>query len=161
MKKNMIRAAALLAFAAFFAWTPAPAKAADFEELTFSQLETLVKVNKGKIVMINFFATWCPPCREEVPSLIRIREHYGKDRLLLIGASMDEDNDALKKYMAKAKINYPVKKAARDLVQAAGVGGIPHMLVFDGKGEVIGNAAGLVPEKDLRDFIDSHMESES
>jgi len=160
MKKCMVCAVVFLMFATVFAWMPAPAKAADFEELTFDQMETLVKVNPGKIVMINFFATWCPPCREEIPSLIRIRESYGKDKLLLIGASVDEDDGALKEYVAKAKINYPVKKAARDLVQIVGISSIPHMLVFDGKGEVVGNAPGLVPEKVLRDFIDLHMESE-
>lgn len=160
MKKCITRAALLLGFAAFLAGTSVPAVAASFEELTFDQVETLVKANKGKIVMINFFATWCPPCREEIPSLIRIRESYGKDKLLLLGASVDEDNAALEKYVAKAKINYPVKKASPDLTQAVGVSGIPHMLVFDGKGEVVGNASGLVPEKILREFINSHMESE-
>jgi thiol-disulfide isomerase/thioredoxin len=119
----------------------------------------LVKASKGKIVMINFFATWCPPCREEIPGLIRIRGDIGEDRLVLIGISVDEDDEALRAYAAKTQFNYPVKKAGQDLVRAVGVSGIPHMLVFNGQGEVVGNAAGLVPEKDLREFLQSHMES--
>lgn len=147
------------ALALFVALTGAPvsAGAAEFDSLTFADLEKLVRDNRGKVVMINFFATWCPPCREEVPSLIRIRKDYSEDSLVLIGASVDEDVAALEKYVASAKINYPVKRAANDLVQAVGVSGIPHMLVFDRTGEVVGNAAGLVPEEVLREFIDSHL----
>lgn len=160
MKKNMSRAA--LALALFIALTgvPLPVGAADFEPFTFDQVEELVRQSRGKVVMINFFATWCPPCREEVPSLIRIRKDYGEDKLVLIGASVDEDDKELRKYVDKMKFNYPIRKAGQDLVQAAGVTGIPHMLVFDRKGEVVGNAAGLIPEKDLREFIDSHLRDE-
>ena len=60
----------------------------------------------------------------------------------------------MRRYMEKTRFNYPVKKSGRDLAQAAGVSGIPHLLIFDGKGEVVANQAGYVPEKDLREFID-------
>ena len=158
MKRYGIYAIVLLALLFLLAGSPVPAVAASFEKFSFSGMEELVKASKGKVVMINFFATWCPPCREEIPSLIRIRKDFGEDKLVIIGASLDEDMAALEKYAAKTGFNYPVKLAGRDLVHAAGVSGIPHMLIFNGKGEVVGNAAGLVPEKDLRDFLQSHME---
>ncbi len=155
MKQYLKRGSLIVALFVVLAGT---APAAGFELFGRSQLEEVLKANKGKVVMINFFATWCPPCREEIPSLIRIRKDIGDDKLVLIGASVDEDDSALRAYTAKTRFNYPVKKAGIDLVRAAGVSGIPHMLVFDGKGEVVGNASGLVPEKDLRDFLQSHME---
>ncbi|MCC8194365.1 MAG: TlpA family protein disulfide reductase [Deltaproteobacteria bacterium] len=158
MKRYGTRVALVFVLLALFAWWPSAAGAASFETFTFDRLEELVKASKGKIVMVNFFATWCPPCREEIPSLIRIREEYGEDKLILIGASVDQDEDELRKYVAKTRFNYPVKKASDDLTRAAGVSGIPHMLVFDGNGEGIGNAAGLIPEADLREFLRSHME---
>lgn len=159
MKLYLKRGSLVLALLALLAGAPGSAGAAGFETFGYKQMEDLVKANKGKIVMINFFATWCPPCREEIPSLIRIRKDIGADKLVLIGASVDEDDEALRAYAAKTKFNYPVKKAGDDLVQAVGVSGIPHMLVFNGKGEVVGNAAGLVEEGDLREFLQSHMES--
>ncbi len=158
MKKCPQRAALLLAFL-ILAGMASPAFAAGFETLGLKQVEKMVAANKGKVVMFNFFATWCPPCREEIPSLIRIRKDIGADKLVLVGLSVDEDDEALRAYVAKTGFNYPVKKAGVDLTQAAGVSGIPHMLVFDPKGEVVGNAAGLIPEKDLRDFLTLHMES--
>lgn len=158
MQYRIVRAVTFLVCLVVLCMAPAPSGAADFEPLTLGQVEDLVEANKGKIIMINFWATWCPPCREEIPGLINIRKSYGEDKLLLIGVSVDEDNKALRQFVAKSKINYPVRKAAQDLVQAAGVSGIPHMLVFDRRGEVIGNAAGLISEQDLRTFIDSHLE---
>lgn len=160
MKRHLKRASLLVAFFAILAGASAPAFAAGFETFGLKQMEEMLKANKGKVVMFNFFATWCPPCREEIPSLIRIRKDIGEDTFILVGLSVDEDEDALRAYAAKMRINYPVKKAGADLVHAAGVSGIPHMLVFDGKGEVVGNAAGLVPENDLREFLQLHMESQ-
>lgn len=136
---------------------PSLAGAGEFEPLSLAQLEKLVEEGKGKVVMINFFATWCPPCREEIPSLISIRKDFGEDKLILIGASVDEDKKELRKYVSKTGFNYPVRLAGDDLVQVAGVSGIPHMLVFDGKGEVVANAPGLVSEEDLRNFLQKHM----
>ena len=157
MKIHLQRAVFAVFCLALLAGSPAFAGAAEFESLSFEKLEKLVADNKGKIVMINFFATWCPPCKEEIPSLISIRKDIGEDRLILIGASVDEDKDELRKFVAKSRLNYPVQLAGEDLVQAAGVSGIPHMLVFDGDGDVIANAPGLVSEEDLRGFLKKHM----
>ncbi len=163
MRKNMlykkISFALILAFLLLTGGLPASAADKGVATLNYDQVQELLKENKGKIVMINFFATWCPPCVKEIPSLIKIRKSYGEDKLLLIGASVDEDAGALRAFMAKTKFNYPIRKAAPDLVYAASVEGIPHMLVFDGKGEVILNAAGLVPEEALREFINTHLET--
>ena len=158
MKRHGMGITIVFALLVLLAGGSSSAGAASFETLSLTNIEELVKVSKGKIVMVNFFATWCPPCREEIPSLIRIRKDFGEDRLVLIGASLDENAGALKAYAAKTEFNYPVKMAGKDLVQAAGITGIPHMLIFDGKGEVVVNAPGLVAEKDLRDFLQSHME---
>lgn len=135
------------------------AGADELETLTYPGLQKILAENKGKVVMVNFFASWCPPCREEIPGLINIRKNFDKDKLLLIGASVDEDAKALKTFMEKTKFTYPIKKAGQDLVQAAGVRGIPHLLVFDPKGEVAANEGGFVPEETLRKFLQEIMES--
>lgn len=142
----------------FAARAPSRAAASGFETLTFQGVQTILAESRGKVVVINFFATWCPPCREEVPGLVNIRKTFGEDKLLLIGASLDEDEKALAGFVKKTKINYPVKKAGQDLAAAAGVRGIPHMLIFDPKGEVAANEAGLVPENALRNFLQGIME---
>ncbi|MDR3074232.1 MAG: TlpA family protein disulfide reductase [Deltaproteobacteria bacterium] len=154
MKKMLIRLC--MASACLLACYGA-AFAAEVETLTYGGLQTLLAENKGKVVAVNFFASWCPPCRLEAPGLINIRKSYGADKLVLIGASLDEDDEALRKYMDEAKFNYPIKKSGEDLSRAAGVRGIPHMLIFDAGGELAANQSGYIPEQDLRAFLEEKM----
>ena len=128
------------------------------ETLGLEDALKMVTDNKGKVVLINFFASWCPPCREEIPGLKRIRDSYGLDKLILIGASVGEDADTLRKFMDKMQFNYPVMMSGMDLTQAAQVSGIPHLLIFDAKGEVALNQGGYIPEKQLREFLQQHMQ---
>ncbi|CAK7010197.1 MAG: Thiol-disulfide oxidoreductase ResA [Desulfovibrio sp.] len=158
MKRNILKVCAALGLVLTLC-VSAPAAAPEFEVLTYPGLQTLVAENKGKVVVVNFFATWCPPCREEIPGLINIRKHFGANKLLLIGASIDEDDNALRAYMKKTKFNYPVMKGGDDLVRAAQVRGIPHLLVFDAQGGVAANEGGYVPEETLRTFLQSLMEA--
>src|SRR5262249_41376390 len=63
---------------------------------------------QGKAVLLNFWATWCPPCREEIPDLIELQAKY-RDRLQIVGLSVDEGTpDAVKSFVQKARMNYPV-----------------------------------------------------
>ncbi len=156
MKRVTIAAALaiflLISFCAVSEAAAAPASGAP-APLSYAEVKTLVEANKGKVVLINFFATWCPPCREEIPGLMNIRKSIGEDKLVIIGASVDEDAKALADFMQKTKFNYPIRMAGSDLVRAAGVSSIPHLLIYNGKGEAVANEAGMVSEKDLRAFL--------
>ena len=70
-------------------------------------LETLLQKNKGKVVLLNFFATWCPPCRMEIPELVRVRDAYPADQLLLVGLSVDDDSAPVVPFIKKAGVNIP------------------------------------------------------
>lgn len=160
MKHATIRTALALALALVFCGASVGAEKTrqPLETLSFPALQTMLAANKGKVVVINFFATWCPPCREEIPGLIRIRKAFAEDKLLLIGASLDEDEDALHAYMDEVQFNYPIMKGGYDLAQAAGVSAIPHQLVFDAQGEVVANQPGYVSEEDLKAFLQPLLE---
>ncbi|HEX5110882.1 MAG TPA: TlpA disulfide reductase family protein [Vicinamibacterales bacterium] len=62
---------------------------------------------KGKVIVLNFWATWCPPCELEIPDLVQIQKAYPDD-VVIVGVSVDDTADMLKAYAAKKKINYPV-----------------------------------------------------
>lgn len=66
---------------------------------------------KGKVVLLNFWATWCVPCRAEIPELVDLQSAYGNDGLQVIGVSVDDPADKIRPFVDKYKINYPVLQA--------------------------------------------------
>jgi thiol-disulfide isomerase/thioredoxin len=70
---------------------------------------------RGKIVLVNFWATWCPPCRPEIPDLIALQEKY-RDHLVIVGIAEDEGSvDGVKRFVAEHKINYPIVMSTPEL----------------------------------------------
>ena len=68
---------------------------------------TTLKPTPGKLLMINAWATWCPPCRQEMPSLQRLANRLGSDRLELVGLSVDMDEHVVREYLIENKIHFP------------------------------------------------------
>jgi thiol-disulfide isomerase/thioredoxin len=103
---------------------------------------------KGKVVFINFWATWCPPCRAEIPVLIDLANRY-KDRLQIVGVSVDEeDPQDVKKFAEHFGINYPVVMASPEIVaEYGGVPALPTLFVINTDGKVVQKHEGLyLPE---------------
>jgi cytochrome c biogenesis protein CcmG, thiol:disulfide interchange protein DsbE len=90
---------------------------------------------KGKVVLIDFWATWCPPCREAIKELNKFQEQF-KDDLVVIGVS-DEDADKVKDFMTSTKIDYSVAvDGEKKMNKAIHVSGIPHVLIISTDGIV-------------------------
>jgi len=114
---------------------------------------------KGKIVLISFFATWCPPCKAEIPHLNNLQEKY-KNKLSIIGILLEEnkDNDEMKKFINYYAINYTISNSLGNQKLATAVGGvsnIPYMIMYGKDGHYITNYLGAVPEE----MVDSDIES--
>ena len=99
---------------------------------------------KGKVVFINFWATWCPPCRAEIPILIDLENRY-KDRLQIVGVSVDDGDPAdVKQFAKEAGINYPIVMADRAIVKEyGGVPALPTLFVVNPEGNVVQKHEGL------------------
>jgi thiol-disulfide isomerase/thioredoxin len=99
---------------------------------------------RGKIVLLNFWATWCGPCRAEIPDLIALQQKY-KDQLQIIGLTVDEDDAAaIKQAVAEAHINYPVAMASPEIrLQYGGIAALPTSFVLDVQGRVVQKHEGL------------------
>jgi len=95
-------------------------------------------------VLVNFWATWCGPCRAEIPDLVELQKKY-KDRLQILGLVVDdEDLDAIKKFAARFGINYPVALATNDIrIQYGGIPALPTSFVLDSEGRVVQKHEGL------------------
>jgi thiol-disulfide isomerase/thioredoxin len=100
----------------------------------------------GKVVLVNFWATWCPPCRVEIPELIALKNEY-KDRLEIVGISEDDDPPVeVLKFTRMKGMTYPVVMATSELIQAyGGVPALPTSFLIDTQGRVVQKHSGLYP----------------
>ena len=100
---------------------------------------------KGKVTIVNFWATWCGPCRAEIPDLIKLQDRY-PDQLLVIGVSTDEGGVAIvEDFATEYGINYPVVMATPEIRRAfPGVRALPTSFVVDPDGRVVQTHVGLI-----------------
>lgn len=117
-------------------------------------LNALLQKNKGKVVMLNFFATWCPPCRVEIPELVKVRSAYPEAELLLVGLSVDEDAAPVVPFIKKAGVNYPVYMAARDVTDAYSVTSVPHNVFFAKDGHMVISEPGMADANVIGQVMD-------
>jgi len=112
---------------------PAP----NFKVVTTSGQTVTLDNYRGYVLVIDFFATWCPPCKESIPHLVEMNRKYGKQGLQILGQSMDEDGEReVKSFIDDHRINYPVALAPEKVQIDYGISSVPVMLVIDKKGKV-------------------------
>jgi len=119
---------------------------------------------RGKVVLVNFWATWCAPCRAEIPDLIALQEKY-EGRLVIVGLSSDTGPpETVKRFVRNAKMNYPVAIAPPEVeAQFGGVFGLPTSFVIDTQGRIVQKHIGLrnpaLYEMEVRALLDLPVEA--
>jgi thiol-disulfide isomerase/thioredoxin len=100
--------------------------------------------SRGKVILLNFWATWCGPCRAEIPDLVELQNKY-KDRLQILGLVVDDDDsDAIKEFTEKFSINYPVAIATNEIrLEYGGIAALPTSFVLDAEGRIVQKHEGL------------------
>jgi thiol-disulfide isomerase/thioredoxin len=122
-----------------------PAAAPTFIARDLDGREVSTASLRGKVVLINFWATWCPPCRAEIPDLVALQEKY-KDRLQIIGISEDEVSPAVvKRFAVEHKMNYPTVMTSPELERMfPGVSALPTSFIVDRQSRVVQKHVGML-----------------
>ena len=134
--------------------TKATQKSAPIETLSVQGLQKLVRAGKGRPVVVNFFATWCPPCKAEIPMLVEMTNKY-KGKVNFVGLTVDNDATVAKvlPYVAQMKINYPVYRAGSDVVQAFSIRSIPFNVGYGKNGKVAWAFSGFLDEAAFEEMV--------
>ena len=109
---------------------------------------------RGKVVLLDFWATWCVPCRAETPHFVELQQKYGDRGLQIIGVSMDDSPDPVRPFVQQFHVNYPVVMGTADVGSAyGGVLGLPIAFLLDREGKIqakhIGATDAAVFEKEI------------
>lgn len=115
---------------------------------------------KGKVILLDFWATWCPPCKAEIPGFVELQQAYGPKGLQVVGVSVDDTPDKLKPFASEFKMNYPVLVGLErdDLQDAYGpMWGIPTTYLIGRDGRICRKHSGLVGkdryERDIKALL--------
>ncbi len=101
---------------------------------------------RGSVLIIDFFASWCQPCKRSIPHLIELNRKYGKKGLQILGLSLDEDRDDLVDFITPLRLNYPAALANEDLQVEYGLRSIPTFFIINKRGVVAEKYMGLTDE---------------
>lgn len=131
----------------------------DFVRADLRGNEVQLSRHRGKLVVLNFWATWCPPCREEMPVFSGWQQDLRSAGLQVIGVSMDDDGTEVERFLAQYPVSYPIVMGdARFAGRFGGVLGLPLTYLIDPQGRVVARYQGETDlakmEAKIRELLD-------
>ena len=110
---------------------------------------------KGKVVVVDFWATWCGPCVSEIPGYIELQKKYGPEGLVIVGISMDQSGpDQVKKFAETKGMNYTIVMGDENVAEAfGGIEGIPTTFLINRQGHIVNRKVGAMPHDEYEKLV--------
>lgn len=124
----------------------------EIELINLKEYEGIKNENIGKVVIANFYASWCPPCRQEIPGFINSYNKFKKD-LEIIGLSLDPDDNAALKFVNEMGINYKVYRADESLQRRFNIMTIPVSVIYKADGSLYNIHFGYLSEGEIERLV--------
>lgn len=118
-------------------------------------------VGKGKYVIVDFWASWCPPCRAEIPNLVNVHNKYKSDKFTVLGVALNDKPENSKKIMKSLGITYPqILNAGNEVAHLYNITGIPEIMLFGPDGSILArHLRGPQIEKIVKEVLQQHKNS--
>ena len=114
---------------------------------------------RGKVLVVNFWASWCPPCVEEMPTLDKIAQEYAAKNVLIVGIGIDSPSN-IRQFLEKTPVSYPImigglegSALAKEMGNAQGA--LPYTVIINAKGKSVYTKLGKISEEELKKAINS------
>lgn len=140
----------------FFIFTGCKSTSGDFTLIDLDGNEISLSDFNRKVLILNFWATWCLPCREEIPDFVEVYNEYESKDVQFIGVS-NEDISTLKSFVEDYDISYPILIDDANIMGKWGISAIPTTFVFDKNGQIIFKNVGMMTGEQLKNIIEDEL----
>ena len=148
-----IRTFCALAFILLCA-TLAQAQAQTVEKIGAQDLRHNIDSGKGRVLVINYWATWCVPCVKEFPGLVALRQQYPESDLHLVGISVDYNIRPVENFLKQHKVNFPIYLDNGEISEMLSIKSIPRTVIYSRSGEKILDHLGYISEESFLHVVD-------
>lgn len=137
-----------------------PLKSSDRPAFSLPDLDGVVRPVStwdGRILVLNFWATWCPPCRDELPQLVTLQKEFGQRGVQVVGVAVDDPGD-VRKFVAELGIPYPILVGSDDALRVSAqygneIGALPYTVVVSRGGKIVHTRHGSVKPGELEQAV--------
>lgn len=114
----------------------------------------IIDGSRGRVLIVNFWATWCSPCIKEFPGLMNLRREFPEDKLEIIGISVDYNPRTVKNFAKQNQVNFPILLDDGSISSMLSVKSIPRTLIYNRQGEKILDHLGFISEESFRHVVE-------
>jgi thiol-disulfide isomerase/thioredoxin len=133
---------------------PLCATAGGVQKVGVKDLRGFIDSSKGRVLVINYWATWCQPCVKEFPGLVNLRRAFPESELNLVGISVDYDVRPVENFLKKHEVNFPIVIDDGSIATMLAVQSIPRTVIYNRKSEKVLDHIGFISEESYRHVVE-------